>query len=231
LSVSGRRDQSERCSSFGSRALLVLRERHAEVFLDQGGQADGWVAEELCADHRVIEIREFESAVALQDVDVVLGGMEEHAHLGRREDRSQRGQLVGAADGQRVDQPAFLAGRDLDQADLVEIVVEAVGFGVESDDVLFEQLFRDDLELFDGRDDLEVGALGPGSSLCGSAVVSLALGCGSIAALLPARLFLVDIFGQMTLVSLVRCGPFQLPLPMRDPDGWCVDSGFSWCGP
>ena len=47
-------------------------------------------------------------------------------------------ELGCAPERDRIHEPAPIRGRDLDQADLVEVVVEAVGFGVEGDD-LFTQ--------------------------------------------------------------------------------------------
>ena len=43
---------------------------------------------------------------------------------------------TGASAAERIDEPTFLSGRDLNQADLVEIVVEAVRLGIERNDVL-----------------------------------------------------------------------------------------------
>ena len=76
--------------------------------------------------------------------------------LRRREDGAERLELGGAAERDRVDEPAAVVGRDLDQADLVEVVVEAVGFGVEGDDLFTQQLLGESLEVGPLRDDFVV---------------------------------------------------------------------------
>jgi hypothetical protein len=84
----------------------------------------------LCADHRVEEVAEFESAIALEDEEVVLGGVEDLAYVRRGEDRREWREFFGPAERERVDQIDLPARRDLDQTGLVEVVVEAVGLGV-----------------------------------------------------------------------------------------------------
>ena len=71
-------------------ALLVLGKLHIEVTLGEARQADGRVSEQLCADHRVEEIRELERAVALEHEDVVLGGVEDLADVRRGHDGPER---------------------------------------------------------------------------------------------------------------------------------------------
>ena len=95
--------------------------------------------------------------------------MEKHADVRVGEDRSKDGEFVGAADFKRIDQPAFLARCDLQQADLVEVVIEAVGFGIEGDDVLFEKQLCEGFEILDRRNDFGVGGQGFAltNDLCG----------------------------------------------------------------
>ena len=68
----------------------------------------------------------------------------------------QRRELGRAAHRQRVDEVAVLAGRDLDETGLVEVVVEAVRFGIDSDDVFFQELPREDPQVLRMLDDVEI---------------------------------------------------------------------------
>ena len=127
------------------------------MVLDQRRQSYRWVPEELGAHHGVEEIRKGEAAVALENKNIVLGGMEEHSHVRGGKNRAKRGQIRRAAQGQGVYQPGMIPGRDLDEASLVEVVVETVGLGVEGDDLLFEKVLGECFEFLRFSDDVEVG--------------------------------------------------------------------------
>ncbi len=125
--------------------------------LAQRGQPDGGVAEQLGADHGVEQVREAEAAVALEHEDVVLGGVEDLADLRGGEHRPERREIRRALHGQRVDQEGPVLGADLHQADLVEVVIEAVGLGIDGDDRLAEQIVSKRLEIGSVLDALEIG--------------------------------------------------------------------------
>jgi hypothetical protein len=125
--------------------------------LDQCGQPDGGIAEQLGAHHGVEEVRERKAAVALEDEEIVLGRVEEDADPGRCEDRSQGRELRGSAQGQGIDEPCVIARGDLNQAGLVEVVVEAVRLGVEGDHVLLQQVLGQRFEVLRPGDDVELG--------------------------------------------------------------------------
>jgi hypothetical protein len=137
-------------------ALLVLRQIHVEVARRYPGQAYRRIAEQLRRDHRVEQIRELEPAVALEHEDVVLGGVEDLADLRRREHGPEWRELGGAAERDRIDQVDLPARADLDQAGLVEVVVEAVGLGVDGDHLLAEQVVRERIEIRSGLDQFVV---------------------------------------------------------------------------
>jgi hypothetical protein len=80
----------------------------------------------LSADHRVEEIAEFEPAVALEDEEIVLGGVEDLAYVRRGEDRCEWREFLGSAECERIDQVDLPARGDLDKTRLVEIVIETV---------------------------------------------------------------------------------------------------------
>ena len=110
--------------------------------LGERREPDGRIAEQLRRHHRVEEVLELEGAVALEDVEVVLGGVEDLADLLRREDRRERRQLGGTAERERIDQVDALARADLHQTGLVVVVIEAVGFGIDRDHGLAEEVTR-----------------------------------------------------------------------------------------
>ena len=68
----------------------------------------------------------------------------------------ERRELGGAAERERIDQVDLLARRDLDQAGLVEVVVEAVRLGVDGDHLLAEQVVRQRVEIRSGLDQLVI---------------------------------------------------------------------------
>ena len=70
-----------------------------------------------------------------QDIDIVFRGMEDLPDLVGAQDRAEGSKLARSTQSDRIDQENVGARRDLDKTGLVEVVVEAVGLGVEGDDL------------------------------------------------------------------------------------------------
>ena len=110
-------------------ALHVLGELHAEVAIEERLEAELEAPAEARRGVRIEDRGEVEGVLALEERDVVLGGVQDLLDRGVREERPERGEV---AEGERVDQadgPARVG--DLEEADLLVIVVEAVGLGVD----------------------------------------------------------------------------------------------------
>jgi hypothetical protein len=130
--------------------LLVLGELDLEVVLDEGAQPDRGIPEELRRDHRVEDVADLRASATLQHVQVVLGGVKDLANPRIREDGLERveGRLGG--EGQGVDQVDVRAGAELEQAELVVVVEEAIRLRIHGEDRLASKGSRELLELFGG---------------------------------------------------------------------------------
>ena len=109
-------------------ALTALVELHAEMDLDESGQADDRPAEELRRDHRIEERGHLEAVVAPQIQHVLLRRVQHLDDGGLSEDLPER---IEPSHRQRIDQVCDVTVRDLEQAALVKVMVEGVGFGVD----------------------------------------------------------------------------------------------------
>jgi len=108
-----------------------MRARERELVARHRGQADLASPEQARRDHRVEDRGEGEAEVPLERRHVVVGAMEDLDDPGVRQDRGEGGEV---ANGEGVHQPGVApVGRQLDEADLFEVVVEAVRLGVEGD--------------------------------------------------------------------------------------------------
>jgi hypothetical protein len=74
--------------------------RWCEVPLQQRRQADGLVAEELRANHRVDQIHRREAEVAVEDAQVVVGAVQDLGDAAVRQHRAEAGEVEPP---QRVD--------------------------------------------------------------------------------------------------------------------------------
>ena len=110
-------------------ALALLRERHPQLGLGQGLEADLRPPEEARRDHGVEEAGETEAEVPLQGRDVVVRAVEDLGHAGVGHDRREGGEVVH---GERIDEARVApVRRELDEADLLDVVMQAVGLGVQ----------------------------------------------------------------------------------------------------
>ena len=114
-------------------ALMRLVHLQAEVAVEQRGQSECLVAEELGGDHRIDEVCGGEAEVAIEDAQVVVGTVQD-----LRDGRI--GQHVAEPfqvhSGQRIDHQILAAGRDLDQTHLIEIRVQRIRLRIDGDDRL-----------------------------------------------------------------------------------------------
>ena len=69
---------------------------------------------------------------------------------------AERRELRGSAERERIDEIDLLARRELHEAGLVEVVVEAVGLGIDADDFLGQEVLCEGVEICLGLDDIEV---------------------------------------------------------------------------
>jgi hypothetical protein len=131
-------------------ALAALDQLDAELVADERLQAELGVAEQAGGDRGVEDGREVDAEVAAHGGDVVVAGVEDLEHRRVGEDRRQRRQI---AKGQRIDEPgAALVGAQLDQADLLRVVVEAVALDIDADRAAPRELVDEVPELVGGTD-------------------------------------------------------------------------------
>ena len=124
--------------------LVGLRERDAQLVARDGDEAELAAPEQARGDHGVEERGEAEAEVALERRDVVIGPVQDLDEQGIRHGGTERPQVHRQA----VDQEGLAAvGRDLHEADLVPVVVEAVRLGVEPDRAAARERLHQPFEL------------------------------------------------------------------------------------
>jgi hypothetical protein len=114
------------------RPLVLLVEEDPEFFFEQGGEAGFLLAEQLRHDLGVLETRNPNAIISIEDPDVVVRAVHQQRHSWIAHDIPQRPQIAGF-DGQRIDHHVMSVGTDLDQTYLVEVGMHRVGLGVEGD--------------------------------------------------------------------------------------------------
>src|SRR5258706_516118 len=112
---------------------MFLVDLVAEVAIEQRRQAEGLVAEQLRADHRVDQIGDRVSEVAVEDAQVVVRPVQDLGDAAVRQNLSELRQIEFA---QRIDDQVLAREGHLDEADFVEVRMQRIGLGVEGDDRL-----------------------------------------------------------------------------------------------
>ena len=84
---------------------MGLVQLHAEVPIEQRGQSQTFISEELRTDGCIDEIADRETEVAMQDAQVIIAAVEDLRHLGVRENLPESLQVDGP---QRVDDEIFI---------------------------------------------------------------------------------------------------------------------------
>ena len=111
--------------------LARLVERDAEPSREERREADLLLPEKLRGEHRVEDLARVEAVPAREEPQVVVGAVQEEAPV-RKE--AEEGSEVES--GERIDEPRRAGPCELQETDLLEIVVEGVGLGVERDVVV-----------------------------------------------------------------------------------------------
>ena len=107
--------------------LVLFRELHPRVLLQERGQSHRRLAGELRRDARVEQGPRPEAVVPVEDAQVVVGIVEDLLDPGVREELADRRQI---GDRERVDDGGGGGARQLDQEDAVTIAMKARRFGV-----------------------------------------------------------------------------------------------------
>jgi hypothetical protein len=106
--------------------LETFVELHRKILFEECAQTIVGPTQDSGGDHGVKEVGERKAKVPLQTEDIILGSME-HLLDGRiGEDRSEDSGI----NGERVNQIISAGDRKLDQANFLEIAIEAITFGV-----------------------------------------------------------------------------------------------------
>src|SRR5206468_8426748 len=101
-----------------------------DKFRKQGAEAELRIAQQLGGHVRVKDVGKRKGEIAAQTENVVAGCVEDLLHSGVGHYRGQGREI---AQRQRVEHESQIVRGDLNQADLLEIVVEAVSFDIDRD--------------------------------------------------------------------------------------------------
>ena len=109
------------------RLLRILGEGHVQELLRKGGQPDLFDAQQLRRDHGVEHLAAGPEALPrAQQAQVVVGAVQDQPLVRQDFDETAEVQLR-----QRIDDEVRVSDGELDQADLLRVVVQAVGFGIQ----------------------------------------------------------------------------------------------------
>jgi hypothetical protein len=111
--------------------LEFLVELHAEVALEERGEAKALDAEQLRGEPGVEDVANQPAVILAQEAQVVVSVVKDDFDPGILEQLTQRRRLP---DGYRVEDCRMLPGRELEQIDSIDEAVEARTFGVERQD-------------------------------------------------------------------------------------------------
>ena len=106
--------------------LRIFIEEDAEVFFEEGGEADALAVEQLGGEHGVEQAFRAEAAEVVQEADVKVAAVHQEVFCG--EAFPERGEVEGCED---VDEEYFASDKKLEEADAGSVVVEVVGLGIE----------------------------------------------------------------------------------------------------
>jgi len=127
----------------------------AEVAQKGGGQAEFHYAAEAGGDHGIEEGAGAIVAAAAQEAQIVIGAVEDE--LFAFPSREERGEGVA---GQRIDEEILAGDADLNEAELLEVRMEAIRLGIDGDAPLGLERGEDGGEFVGGADQRGPGRLG-----------------------------------------------------------------------
>ncbi len=118
-------------TAFPIGTLILFVQLHAEVGVENGGEADLRPAECARGAHRVEDVRKLEMVVAPEADEVVLGVVEDLLLAWIGEEGRER---IQTRQPDRIDDVVSGGGGELDEAHALAIGVEAVGFSIDGYD-------------------------------------------------------------------------------------------------
>ncbi len=110
------------------RALVAFVHLHVEEFFQQVAESDLLATQDACRDHRIENIGERKLIIALEAHYIVFGSVKDFLDLRISQNMSEYAQVF---DRQWIDHEILLPRRDLNQADLLAIRVQAVRFSID----------------------------------------------------------------------------------------------------
>ncbi len=116
-------------------ALVLLVELHAEVPLEQRGEAERAEAQKLRRDARVEDVADVPLVVLLEQTQIVVGVVKDDLDPRILEYAAERRRLP---DGYGIDDGRAFAGRELQQVDSIDESMEAGALGVQRDASRFD---------------------------------------------------------------------------------------------
>ena len=125
-------------------ALRGFAQRDAEKFLHERSVADLLEAEEACGDGGVENIGGIEGRVTSEQAQIIIRPVDDDGV------RLERGVESGEVESvrQRIDEEEAVGRTDLHEADFFAVAVQAVRFGIESDDLVRVEAGREVRQLF-----------------------------------------------------------------------------------
>lgn len=107
--------------------LRIFIEGDAEVFFEEGGEADAFAGEELAGEHRVEDAFGAEAAEVVEEADVEIAAV--HEQVFRGEAGPEGGEVE--AGGEDIDEVDLAGHVELQEADARAVVVHVVRLGIE----------------------------------------------------------------------------------------------------
>ena len=131
---------------------LALRDSYAQQVFDEGCQPDPGQTGKAGSDVGIVQVADTKSVMQVEAADVVVRAMNDFDDGSICQDFFEGSNLL---QDDRVDDVDFVAGGNLNQAELLGIVVEAVGLGIEGDDSGAEHRLDSSVKLGGLADDFD----------------------------------------------------------------------------
>jgi hypothetical protein len=131
---------------------LALRDSYAQQVFDESCQPEPDRTGKVGSDAGIVQVADTESAMHVQAADILVRGMNDFDDRSICQDFFERSKIL---QNDRVDHVDFVGGGDLNQAELLGIIAEAIGLGIEGDDPGAEHRLDSSVKLGGLADDFD----------------------------------------------------------------------------
>ena len=131
---------------------LAFRDSYAQQVFDESCQPEPDRTGKVGSDAGIVQVADTKSAMHVEAADVLVRGMNDFDDRSICQDFFERSKIL---QNDRVDDVDFVEGSNLNQAELLGIIAEAIGLGIEGDDPGVEHRLDSSVKLGGLADDFD----------------------------------------------------------------------------